>query len=334
MENGWLLELKPCAAWLVEAVAQTEERTGVVCGRDFDLALVRNDRVLSYTADATGQAQELAQLEILDATIAARISAFLSEPTHELAAAVLPDEQRAVVVLPAVGDLGGEGVLLLPRADKATVGRVLDRAFGGEVRWLTDPPISRGVRKAMCEGALEQLVQSGLRVLDRRIGAARALPVRDRRTMSLYLYALQDMLCLFLDGALPSETPRPFPIAYLFRGTICPAHAAWMVLCFVMGQRRLLPSKRYPLRAVADHERLLPMIEIAAGNRTRLPDEWRECARMAEHLGMFFDVRRTRHSILVRLCPLVPASAREFAVRVPSAIELWKNPPVDHGLLP
>jgi hypothetical protein len=76
------------------------------------------------------------------------------------------------------------------------------------------------------------------------------------------------------------------------------------------------------------------MIEIAAGNRTRLPDEWRECARMAEHLGMFFDVRRTRHSILVRLCPLVPASAREFAVRVPSAIELWKNPPVDHGLLP
>lgn len=333
MKKEWMLET-PFAPWLVEVVAGAKEQTGAVCGRDFDLVLLRDDRVLSYTADTEGKTETLEQLEYLGETLPLRMASFLHAPTHRLAAAVLPDQQHVLVVLPAVGDLGGEGLVLLPRADGATVGRVLDRAFGGEVCWLTERPASRSTKGKECEDALEQLVQNGLRLLDHRMGEARVLPVRDRRKMSLYLYALQDMLCLFLDGAMPSNTPTPFPIAYPFHGSLCPAHAAWMVLCFVLGQRRLLPSKLHPVRQVADHERLLPMIEIAAGNRTRLPDEWRECARMAEHLGMFFDVRRTRHSILVRLCPLVPASEREFAVRVPSAPELWKNPPANRELLP
>jgi len=51
---------------------------------------------------------------------------------------------------------------------------------------------------------------------------------------------------------------------------------------------------------------LLPMLEIAAGNKTRLPIEWEECRRTAEREGMFFDVRRKRDCIRVRFCPMTP----------------------------
>lgn len=334
MQPQWMTELEIYDRWMVETALQTERGSGLACGRDYDLLLLRGDTVISYTADVAGQTDNLSQIGEMDDALLARIVSFLHEPTHELAAAVLPNEQRVAVVLPAAGDVGGEGLVLLPHADKATVGRVLDRAFDRETCWLTDPPTSCGTKASACEVALEHLLRSGLRLLDRHMGSARMLPVRDRRNMSLYLCALHDLLRTFWDGAPPADRLRPFPIAYPFHGTFCPAHAAWMALCFAVGLKRLLPPERYPSRSVADHERLLPMIEIAAGNRTRLPDEWRECARMAEHLGMFFDVRRTRHSILVRLCPLVPASEREFAVRAALADELWKNPPEKRPLLP
>lgn len=322
--SGWMLELRAYTAWLIETVARADRKSALTCGKGYELMLLRGEKVLSYTGDAEGQTHALAEVAEIDESRLGQIAAFLNRPTHELAAVELP-ERRVLLLMPAAGPLGGEGLGIIPRVDRETILRVLDRSFSTRVCRLTpcrasthDTPSG----KESEEAAVEQLIQNGLRLLDGSMGASRELTVRDRRQMSLYLCAMGDLLGTFLDGYLPGEAPSSFPIAYPMHGVFCPARAAWMLLCFAVGLRRTMPSAKHLLRNVSDHERLLPMVEITAGNRTRLPEEWQECLQMAERLGMFFDIRRTRSSVLVRLCPLIPASEREFAIRTVPLIEL------------
>ncbi len=325
--NDWIWKLRMRLGWSEGADGGERWTDGLACGRDYELMLLRGDRVLSCTAGGTGRLGSLSPRAELDASAALRVSAFLREPTHELAALTLPNEQRTLVVLPATGDVGGEGVGILPLGDPSTVADVLDRAFGDRVLWLSERGETRGAREDVDGDALERLLRNVLLLLDHHMGAAHELAVRDRCQMSHYMCAQGELLRVLLSGQRPSGSLRPFPIAYPFHGSFCPSRAAWMALCFAVGLMRALPPSRYPIALAADHERLLPMLEITAGNRTRLPEEWQECARMAERLGMFFDVRRTRSSILVRVCPLVPASEREFAIRAPQTYGSWESPP-------
>ena len=328
MEHHWLSERKTYGAWLLRSNTSLENGNALSCGKDYDLLLLRGTHVLAYTADTGDTDATLDEWEDIGELLAERISAFLNAPTHDVAFVCLPARRRTLVLLPAVGALGGEGVGLLPRAESETVGYALSRALKDRVLWLTGQPALP--KDTACaeneeEVAIERLLQNALRLLDARTGSRRELAVRDRRQMSLYLCALGSLIGTFLGERYISENPRPFPIAYPFYGTFCPAYAAWMMLCFIAGLLRVLPWHKYPLRSAADHERLLPMVEITAGNRTHLPNEWQECARMAEMLGMYFDVRRTRSSILVRLCPIVPASEKEFAVRSSLGYHFWEE---------
>ena len=316
MEEYWQ------AGWLVSAATWDERATGAACGRDYRLLLLRGDAVLSDTADRSGSTTSLEQLGV-DRETALSVRAFLHAPTHPLAAVVLPNVRKTLLLMPVAGSIGGEGIGLLPRADGDTVGRVLERSLGDRVRWLTARGRAlRATRREDEEDGIEQLVENALRLVDHRVDGAKTVTVRNRRELSMQLCAFSELLHAFLDGTPQAEAPpQPFPVAYAFHGTLCFSHVAWMMLCFVVGQRRALSPTRYPVAQAVDHERLLPMIEIKAGNRTLLPSEWRECAAMARQLGMFFDIRRTRSRILVRLCPLVPASEKEFAVRASLRID-------------
>ena len=114
-----------------------------------------------------------------------------------------------------------------------------------------------------------------------------------------------------------------FPVAYPFRGVFYPSYAAWMLLNLYGGLYRCLSGEVLSrTRMVPDQEQLLPMLELSAGNRMRLPQE---CRRMADRFGMFFAVRRKKNTVLVRICPLIPAMEPKkfYALRAPLAV-LWE----------
>jgi hypothetical protein len=165
MKSSWMLELEHDARWLVETVASAERTLGLACGKDYDLLLLRGDRVLSYTVDATGQTETISQLGEIDGDLSARIASFLYAPSHDVAALVLPAQKRALLLLPAAGATGGASGLLAKVPDGiscllATSETVFRASASRSYPW--DPLVRRVSRPFILRSVFSSMMPPGL----------------------------------------------------------------------------------------------------------------------------------------------------------------------------
>lgn len=297
-----------------------------VCGKTYELLLLIGDYILSAPNERrrslTGHT--LGEVYGLSKEDAARVCDFLCTPSHELMALALPDARRLLLVLPMPGLNGGEGVAILPDLDAQSLVRVLHHSFGGRV-CLTESALGMASR-AVCERDEDTYVY-----LRRLLSAWRwltygeSIRIEDRRALSHHMQVTGSMVFSLLGLSAEDMVSSSFPIPYPFCGSYHPARAAWLLLCLCCGLHRCLSKSLSSLTSVPDNERLLPMIELHVGNRTRTPSEWEECGRLAARYGMLFEVKRTRSTMRIALCPLTPdiSPAAFYAFRAPNSL-LWQ----------
>ena len=277
-----------------------------VMGENFDIALLCRDRVISapHTLPSIGE------------DVWEDVRCFLRCPDADFLAVLLPESYRVMLIAPLPGAMEGEAVAMLPDIGGGSVFRVLRHAFGDQVRLAKSCRLlsQENVRQAdtFTYQYLGQLL-SRCRTMMGGV-ACEAVAVTDRKQLSQQLIHSFRRMEIFFGCELRGAHVREFPVPFDYNGVFRSTRALWMLLCMTLGLWHGCTARvRDSLRFVPDEELLLPMLEITAGNKTRLPDEWEECRRMAQREGMFFDIRRKRNAIRVRFCPMTPhISPAEF----------------------
>jgi hypothetical protein len=278
-----------------------------VMGENYEIALLCRDRVVS--APHT--------LPPLEGDIWEDVRSFVCAPDADFMAVLLPEGYRVMLIAPLPGTVEGEAVAMLPDIGGGSVLRVLRHAFGDQVRLAKSCRLlsQENVREADAF-TYQYLVQllSRCRAMMGGGVVRQTVAVADRKQLSHQLILTFRKIETFFGIELGGAHVREFPVPFDYNGVFRPTRALWMLLCMTLGLWHSCTARvRDSLRFVPDEELLLPMLEITAGNKTRLPAEWEECCRMAEREGMFFDIRRKRNAIHVRFCPMTPhISPAEF----------------------
>ncbi|MBR2620761.1 MAG: hypothetical protein IKC97_00110 [Clostridia bacterium] len=277
--------------------------TSPIMGDNFDLMLLRADAIVSAPSGKEGVAR---------AVLCAARDVLLC-PDAKFLAVVLPEYDRVALIAPLFATSSGEAMAVLPNIGAHSMIRVLRYAFADQVKLCGAWQVYGNEHIRAADENTYQYLQALLfhcRVL---LSGADVLRITDRKQLSQQLIQIFSKIEAFFGIELDVHV-REFPIPVSFEGAFCPLRALWMMLCLTLGIRYGCSKKaRASVRFLPDEQLLLPMLEISAGNKTRLPLEWEECCRMAEREGMFFDVRRKRDSIRVRFCPMTPnISPQEF----------------------
>ena len=309
--------------WLL--VTRANERRTATCGgggRCYELLLLRNEHIVSAPFEGKKRitGAHLSEALGLDEETAERVRHYLRSPSHEMMAMLLAARERTLLFAPMPGLSSGESVGFLLDLDAAATARVLAHSFStavamdDEMRRLANTPMretDEQVYMLVCQ----------LLCLWRRLVMAKDVGIRDRRELSRQLM-LMGRLVLALLGEDCEYEGELFPFGYPFVGTYRTAPAAWMMLCLGCGLVRKFSSAFPRMHFAPERERLLPMLEIPAGNRTALPSEWLECSRVAEQYDMLFETRRQRDAVRVVLCPMTPLEEKSSFYSMRAGIEL------------
>jgi hypothetical protein len=301
-----------------------EETARPICGKTYELFLLRGDLLLSSPGDSLGDVsgKEAAQGLKLSDTAAEQLRRYLAQPTR-CCLALLNTEGRLLIVFPLPSMDQGEAVAILPASDAASLARVLLHSFESQVCWSEEAlALARGKGNSADEPTFMYL--RTLMRLWQWLCRAKDEHLEDRRELSAHM--LQTAVWMrTLMGEERDSTDDIFPLPYPFVGTYRAVPAAWMMLCLGCGLHRCFSRVLETLRFVPDHECLLPMIEIRAGNRTVIPAEWRECERLAAKEGLYFEVKRAKGVIRVAFCPMTPdiSPTLFYSLRAPQTT-LWQ----------
>ena len=280
-------------------------------GETFELLLIRGRALVfcSCPGKRSGAQTTWQQELALDEACGARIEEYIREPDSDFLAVGLQESNRVLLIAPVPGLADGEAIGLLVHIGAASVCRVLNHSFASVVR--IDPSAHFA-----CKGNIRTTDEVTYRFLARLVYDCRRLlggapiEVKDRRELSLRMQDAIALLLRFLGVESMPELPT-FPLAYPFVGQWSAARTAWMLLLVYAALHRRY-GKDWPehVKAEPDNEYLLPMLSFQAGNRARLPEELTMCVALAERYDMFFDVRKRKNRVLVRLCPLVMSTER------------------------
>ena len=275
-----------------------------VMGKNFDVLLLQADAVVSAPREK----------EALGRRVLAAAGEHLTSPDALLFAVALPEYDRVALVVPLPAAPKGEAVVLLPDIGACSMMRVLHHAFADLVKLCGETHAYGREHVRAADENTYQYLQALLFRCRLLLGDASPIAITDRKQLSHQLFVIFRRMEAFFGFELNDAGAREFPVAFAYEGTFHPTRALWMLMCLTLGIVRGCSKRmRESMRLVTDEEMLLPMLEIAAGNKTRLPAEWEECHRMAEREGMFFEVRRKRDCIRVRFCPMTPhISPQEF----------------------
>ena len=280
---------------------------------NMDVYLALGGRIVS--APARTEAQEAAILRVL--------VDMGTDGRHEIVAVTLRECERVALVAPIASCLPEAALVIVPRIGRGSMLRVLSHTFDGQVTFLG----REDVRTPDAPRESDAPVYSYLRWLISRLRAisqeAETVDITDRRQLSERVLSVFSTLECLLGVEIPMAHTAAFPVAYAFCGAFSQCLALWMQLLLVLGLRRGFAAKVWrDALLTADHELLLPTLEIPVGNRTPLPREWEVCRHMAEETGMFFDVQRKRDRIRVRFCPMTPhiAPAEFYSVKAMAPI--------------
>ncbi|MBO5306087.1 MAG: hypothetical protein J6B12_04925, partial [Clostridia bacterium] len=241
-------------------------------------------------------------------------------PSHEMMAFLLPERERLLLLAPVPGLSSGESVGFMLDLDAAATARVLAHSFGTAVA------MDDGVRN-LAAAPMRETDEQAYMLLCRLLRVWRCLTsdkdvgIRDRRELSRRMMLTGELVLALLGDDLEHKGEM-FPFGYPFVGTYPTAPAAWMMLCLGCGLIRKFSSIISQMHFGPERERLLPMLEIPAGNRTVLPPEWQECSRIAEQYDMLFETRRQRDAVRVILCPMTPLEEKSSFYSMRAGIEL------------
>ena len=275
-----------------------------VMGKNFDVLLLQADAVVSAPREKGA----------LGRRVLAAAGEHLTSPDALFFAVALPEYDRVALVVPLPAAPMGEAVVLLPDIGACSMMRVLHHAFADQVKLCGETHAYGREHVRAADENTYQYLQALLFRCRLLLGDASPIAITDRKQLSHQLFVIFRRMEAFFGFELNDAGAREFPVAFAYKGTFHPTRALWMLMCLTLGIVRGCSKRmRESMRLVTDEEMLLPMLEIAAGNKTRLPAEWEECRRMAEREGMFFEVRRKRDCIRVRFCPMTPhISPQEF----------------------
>ena len=287
--------------------------TSPVIDENFDLMLLRADAVVSVPTAKEGIGQ----------TVLGAVREYLRCPDADFLAVALPECDRVALVAPLPAASMGEAVAVLAHIGAHSMTRVLRYAFADQVRLCGDfEPYGNEHIRAADESTYQylQVLLSRCRMV---LGGAAPIPITDRKQLSQQIIATARRMELLFGRKLEGAELREFPVVFAYEGVFYPTRALWMLLNLTLGIMWGCSKRaRESMRPVFDEELLLPMLEMSAGNKMRLPPEWEECRRVAEREGMFFDVRRRRDAIRVRFCPMTPRIAPQefYSVRAMAPI--------------
>lgn len=290
--------------------------------KPYELLLLHKGHIVSAPFEGKDRITggRLSEVLGLNDAMTERMHRYLASPSHEMMAFLLPERERLLLLAPVPGLSSGESVGFLLDLDAAATARVLAHSFStavamdDEMRRLANTPMretDEQVYMLVCQ----------LLCLWRRLVMAKDVGIRDRRELSRQLM-LMGRLVLALLGEDCEYEGELFPFGYPFVGTYRTAPAAWMMLCLGCGLVRKFSSAFPRMHFAPERERLLPMLEIPAGNRTALPSEWLECSRVAERYDMLFETRRQRDAVRVVLCPMTPLEEKSSFYSMRAGIEL------------
>lgn len=289
------------------------------CGDTYAMFLICEDRLLATrgfprTPDIRLPVQDALGIDKEEWRQARQYSA---QPSDSAFVLWIANGKKLGLLYP-VPDVSGAMIGVMPFGGEKSILRVLRHTFpqyivqserlGEEVT---------GELRAEDELTVVWLAQL-LRRLRCAVGGEMLLEVRNRHTLSRWI--LRHMLAFsnLLGAREIVEKFEEFTIPIPFHGVVSCGCAMWMMDCLIWGISELVQSRTVDIVAsVPDRELLLPTIDIAVGNRTPLPDIWRECDDIARERGMFFEVCRHRDSIRVRFCPLIPSESSIYEVRAP-----------------
>ncbi|MBE6661632.1 MAG: hypothetical protein E7605_09570 [Ruminococcaceae bacterium] len=268
-----------------------------VMGQNFDVLLLRADAVVSAPCGKEALGQRVLAVSQDD----------LTRSDAEFLAVALPECDRVALVVPWPASTMGEAVVLLPDIGMHSMMRVLRYAFVDQVKLCGEMQTYGNEHVRAADEHTYQYLQALLSRCRILLSGVSPIAISDRKQLSRQLIVIFHKMEAFFGLELNDAGAREFPVAFAYEGTLRPTSALWMLMCLTFGiMRGCTKRMRESMRLAPDEEMLLPMLEIAAGNKTRLPVEWAECRRMAEREGMFFDVRRKRNSIRIRFCPMTP----------------------------
>ena len=301
-----------------------------IAGANYDMLLLKGDSVVSVMrhSDGSSAADTLGDI-IGDAGVRLRVRQYLNAPRGDFYAVCLGDRDRVMLVSAVSGLSDGEGIAVVPHIGAHSMARTLCYSFEGRVESDASVTALGGAPVRQSDEVtylfIERLLSRWRLLVSGRLAWSQGVPIDDRRTLSRQMLATGRAVFAFLGLNEEQMTADAFPVPYPFHGTYYPARAAWMMLCLYGGLCHSFSRAMGTLRVVMDNERLLPMIELTAGNRTPLPPEWDECSRVAERYGMLFEVKRVKNAVRVCLCPMTPSisPAAFYALRAPVSV-LWQ----------
>lgn len=306
-----------------------------VCGKTYELFLLRDDRILSAPCEQKIKTTGRTLTEAFDIghETATRIRHYLDKPDHDFLALLLSSTDRLLLIAAVPGLTDRQGVAFLFRSTAhirtTDIARVLCYSFGGcvaldeSVRRYADMPLRKCDENAYI--FLKRLFCLWRQLIGGTVRNS-GVHIEDRRELSRQLRTTGRCMLTLL--GLPPDTVGavPFPIPYPFCGNYHPARTAWTLLCLWCGLRHRPTAETCPaVHEIADNERLLPMFEFSTGNRSPLPIEWEECRDIAEQYGMLFEVKRTKNAIRICLCPMTPDTTPTlfYNLRAPNSL-LWQ----------